>query len=163
MLIVVSPVVWPVPDLLKADITVGIGTDGCASNNNLDLFSEMDTTAKLHKVNTLDPTVMDARTVVQMATTGGAAAIGLDRQIGSLEPGKEADLIVIDTKNPRLAPLYNPISQVVYAALGSDVRDVIVSGKMVVRNHKLLTIDLDDLLERVGSIGDTIKRELTKK
>jgi 5-methylthioadenosine/S-adenosylhomocysteine deaminase len=98
-----------------------------------------------------------------MATTGGAAAIGLDRQIGSLEPGKEADLIVIDTKNPRLAPLYNPISQVVYAALGSDVRDVIVSGKMVVRNHKLLTIDLDDLLERVGSIGDTIKRELTKK
>lgn len=153
----------PVPDLLKAGITVGIGTDGCASNNNLDLFSEMDITAKLHKVNTLDPTVMDARTVIQMATTGGAAAIGLDRQIGSLEPGKEADLIVIDTKNPRLAPLYNPISQVVYAALGSDVRDVIVAGRMVVRNHKLLTIDLEDLLERVGAIGDTIKRELTKK
>lgn len=153
----------PVPGLLKANITVGIGTDGCASNNNLDLFSEMDITAKLHKVNTLDPTVMDAQTVVQMATTGGAAAIGLDRQIGSLEPEKEADLIVIDTKNPRLTPLYNPISQVVYAAFGSDVRDVIVAGRMIVRNHKLLTIDLEDLLERAGSIGDTIKRELTKK
>ncbi|MFQ5484942.1 MAG: amidohydrolase [Desulfobacterales bacterium] len=153
----------PIANLLKAGVTVGIGTDGCASNNNLDLFCEMDVTAKLHKVAAMNPTVMDAGTVVHMATAGGAAAIGLERKIGSLEEGKEADLIVIDTQNPRLAPLYNPISQLVYAAVGSDVREVIVAGRIVVRNRKILTIDLEDLLERAGSIGNIIKRGLTEK
>ncbi|HSO20035.1 MAG TPA: amidohydrolase, partial [Desulfosarcina sp.] len=96
----------PVPALLKRGICVGLGTDGCASNNNLDLLSEMDTVAKLHKVNTMDPTVLDAGTVLAMATIEGARALGLADRIGSLEVGKEADVIVIDTRQPHLTPLY---------------------------------------------------------
>jgi 5-methylthioadenosine/S-adenosylhomocysteine deaminase len=140
----------PVPALIEAGITVGLGTDGCASNNDLDLFGEMDLTAKLHKVSTLDPTVMDAQTVLRMATMGGAKALGLAGHIGSLEPGKQADLIIIDTNKPHLVPMYNPVSHIVYAVSGPDVRDVIVSGKILLRNRKILTLDLEDILERVG-------------
>ncbi len=147
----------PVPELLTAGITVGIGTDGCASNNNLDLIQEMSLVAKLHKAKTLDPTVVNARCVLEMATIGGAKAIGLANAIGSLEVGKEADLITIETNQPHLTPLYNPVSHLVYAANGSDVRDVIVSGKVVVRNRTLQTADLKDILCRVNEIGDTIK------
>ncbi len=139
----------PVPALIEAGITVGLGTDGCASNNDLDLFGEMDLTAKLHKVSTLDPTVMDAQTVLGMATMGGAKALGLAGHIGSLEPGKQADLIIIDTNKPHLVPMYNPVSHIVYAVSGSDVRDVIVSGKILLRNRTILTLDLEDILERV--------------
>lgn len=150
----------PVPKFLRYGIIVGLGTDGCASNNNLDLFQEMDTAAKLHKVNTLDPTVMDASTVLKMATIGGARAIGLDKKIGSLETGKQADLIVIDTNKPHLVPMYNPISHIVYAAIGSDVRDVIVAGRPLVRTQKLLTLDLDDILEKAESLGKMIQLDV---
>jgi len=119
-----------VPEFLKAGITVGLGTDGCASNNNLDLFREMDTAAKLHKVNTLDPTVMDARTVIRMATIEGARCLGMDHRIGSLEVGKQADIIIIDTAKPHLVPMYHPESQVVYAVAGGDVRYVVIGGKL---------------------------------
>ena len=149
----------PVLDLLKAGITVGLGTDGCASNNDLDLFREMDTAAKLHKVNALDSTVMNARTILNMATMGGAKAIGLDHAIGSLEAGKQADVIVIDTRKPHLVPVYNPVSQIVYAANGQDVQDVIVSGNILVRNRELLTVDLEDILEKVRKISDDIKKK----
>ncbi|OEU67441.1 MAG: amidohydrolase [Desulfobacterales bacterium PC51MH44] len=149
----------PITDFLKAGITVGLGTDGCASNNNLDLFQEMDFTAKLHKVNTFDPTVMDARTVLQMATIDGAKAIGLDEDIGSLEIGKQADLIIIDTDKPHLVPMYNPLSHIVYTVQGSDVRDVIVAGKILVRDQNLLTIDLEDILERATEISKVIKQK----
>jgi 5-methylthioadenosine/S-adenosylhomocysteine deaminase len=140
----------PVPALIEAGITVGLGTDGCASNNDLDLFGEMDLTAKLHKVSILDPTVMDAQTVLRMATMGGAKALGLAGHIGSLEPGKQADLIIIDINKPHLVPMYNPVSHIVYAVSGSDVCDVIVSGKILLRNRKILTLDLEDILERAG-------------
>jgi len=148
----------PVPKFLKADITVGLGTDGCASNNDLDLFQEMDVTAKLHKVNEMDPSILDAGTVLKLATTGGARAIGLDREIGSLEAGKQADMIILDTRHPRLVPLYNEISHIVYAVSGSDVRDVIVGGKLLLENRKLLTLDLDDILHHGARLGDEIKR-----
>jgi len=148
----------PVPDLLNAGVTVGLGSDGCASNNDLDLFQEMDTAAKLHKVNLLDPTVMDARTVLVMATLGGAQAIGLDREIGSLEAGKQADITIIDTRKPHLVPLYNPVSQIVYAARGSDVRDVIVSGNFLLKDRRLLTIDLEDTLGKITAISKGIKK-----
>jgi 5-methylthioadenosine/S-adenosylhomocysteine deaminase len=148
----------PITDFIKAGITVGLGTDGCASNNNLDLFQEMDFTAKLHKVNTFDPTVMDARTVLQMATIDGAKAIGLDEDIGSLEIGKQADIIIIDTDKPHLVPMYNPLSHIVYSVQGSDVRDVIVAGRILVRDQNLLTIDLEDILERVAEISEVIKK-----
>ena len=136
----------PVPKYLAAGIPVGLGTDGCASNNDLDLFAEMDITAKLHKVAQLDPSITDAHTILKMLTITGARAIGLDAQIGSLEPGKQADLIVINTQQPHLVPLYNPVSQVVYAVRGSDVSDVMVAGKMLVRERSLTTMDWEDIL-----------------
>ena len=148
----------PVPSLLKAGITVGLGTDGCASNNNLDLISEMDTAAKLHKVSALDPTLMDAVTVLKMATIQGAKSLGLEGIVGSLETGKKADVIVIDTRKPHLVPVYNPVSHIVYAAQGSDVRDVIVDGRCLVKDRKLLTIDLDNIIEKVIGISENIKK-----
>jgi 5-methylthioadenosine/S-adenosylhomocysteine deaminase len=148
----------PVVDFIKAGIWVGLGTDGCASNNNLDLFQEMDMTAKLHKVNALDPTVMDARTVLNMATIGGAKAIGLDKDIGSLEIGKQADLIIIDVDKPHLVPMYNPVSHIVYSVRGSDVRDVLVAGRILTRDHKLLSIDMEEMLAKVAEISEIIKK-----
>jgi 5-methylthioadenosine/S-adenosylhomocysteine deaminase len=148
----------PVPRLLNAGVTVGLGTDGCASNNDLDLFKEMDTAAKLHKVNALDPTLMDADTVLRMATVEGARAIGLDLAIGSLEVGKQADVVVIDAYRPHLVPVYNPVSHIVYAAQGSDVRDVIVGGRILVKDRRLLSIDLEDILEGVSRLNKIIKR-----
>lgn len=147
----------PVVDLLNAGITVGLGTDGCASNNNLDLFQEMDLMAKLHKVKTLDPTVMNARVVLKMATIDGAKAISLGDKIGSLEVGKSADLIIIDTNKPHLVPLYHPVSHIAYAVQGPDVRDVIVEGKVLMRDRNLLTINLEDILEKIIRLGKIIK------
>ncbi len=146
----------PVPRCLEAEITVGLGTDGCASNNNLDLFQEMDTAAKLHKVVSHDPTVMDAKSVITMATIAGAKAIGLGNETGSIEVGKQADLVIIDTDKPHLTPMYNPVSHIVYAAQGSDVRDVLVAGEFLVRNRKLLTLDINNILERVTEISKLI-------
>jgi 5-methylthioadenosine/S-adenosylhomocysteine deaminase len=147
----------PIPELIKRGVPIGLGTDGCASNNNLDLFEEMDSAAKLHKVNSLDPTVLDAATVLNMATAGGAKAIGMGREIGSLETGKQADVILVDMQKPHLVPMYHPISHMVYAAKGSDVRDVIVNGKVLVKGRKLMTIDLEKLLERVSDASLAIR------
>ena len=146
----------PVSLFLDSGITVGLGTDGCASNNDMDLFQELDTTAKLHKVSTLNPTVADARTVLQMGTIDGARAIGLQKVTGSLEPGKQADLIIIDTCKPHLVPMYNPVSQIVYAASGADVNDVIVSGKIIVHNREVLTLDVGNIIEEVASLAKVI-------
>ena len=148
----------PVQKFLAAGICVGLGTDGCAINNDLDMFQEMDTAAKLHKVHTLDPSVMDAESVLKMATIGAAGAIGLDRSIGSLEEGKEADLIIIDTRQPHMAPLYNPVSQIVYSARGSDVRDVMVGGRMLVRDRSLTSLDREDILKKVHELSGRIAR-----
>lgn len=147
----------PIPDLLATGVTVGLGTDSCASNNNLDLFSEMDVAAKVHKVTRFDPTVMNAQSVVKMATIDGAKAIGLEDRIGSIEPGKEADLIILDSMKPHLVPMYNPMSQITYAVCGADVRDVVIGGKVVVRNHRLLTLDLNDVLEKAVQFCAGIK------
>lgn len=146
----------PVPEFVQAGCIVGIGTDGCASNNNLDLFQEMDLVAKLHKAKTLDPTVLNAPCVLEMATRGGAKAVGLQQLVGCLEIGKEADIIILHSHRPHLTPMYNPVSHLVYAAIGADVRDVIVSGNIVVKNRKILTIDLDDVMAKVQKIGQRI-------
>ena len=129
-------------------VTVGIGTDGCASNNNLDLFTEMDMAAKLHKVKAMDPTVMDAVTVLRMATIEGARALGLVDIAGSLEKGKRADVIIVDTNKPHLTPMYNPFSHLVYSARGNDVSHSIINGRLVMEDRKLLTLDLKDVMER---------------
>ncbi len=149
----------PVPEFLKNVITVGLGTDGCASNNDPDLFKEMDVAAKIHKADLLDPTVMDAKTVLQMATIKGAKAIGLGDETGSIEKEKQADIIIIDTGSPHLIPMYNPVSHIVYSATGSDVRDVLVAGKLIVNKRKLLSLDLNDILDRINLLGTQIQKE----
>ena len=149
----------PVPEFLKCKITVGLGTDGCASNSDPDLFKEMDVAAKIHKASLLDPTVMDAKTVLQMATIRGAEAIGLGDKTGSIEKGKEADIIIIDTNSPHLIPMYSPVSHIVYSATGSDVRDVLVAGRLVVSERKLLSLDLNGILDKVNLLGAQIQRE----
>jgi len=147
----------PIPEILKSGIPVGLGTDGCASNNNLDLFHEMDMAAKLHKAATFDPTTMDAKTVVEMATIGGAKAIGLDTHIGSLEVGKQADVIIVDTRKPHLSPMYHPASHIVYAAKSSDVRDVVVDGRISVRNRNVVGLDVHRIMSEVRKIAAHIK------
>ncbi|MDL1963165.1 MAG: amidohydrolase [Deltaproteobacteria bacterium] len=146
-----------IPKLLKAGVCVGLGTDGCSSNNDLDIFLEMDTAAKLHKVNTFDPTVMAANTVLKMCTIDGAKSLGLDDTIGSLEPGKRADIIIIDTHKPHLTPMYNPISHLVYAVKGSDVATSIINGKIVMENGRLLTLKVEDIIEDVKIIAEEIR------
>ncbi len=146
----------PIPRLLDEGICVGLGTDGCASNNNLDLFLEMDTVAKLHKAKTLDPTVMDAQTVLKMATIWGARVLGLDAFIGSLEAGKKADLIIVDSAKPHLTPMYNAVSHMVYAARGSDVTTAIINGAIVMQDGRLKTIDLSSVIKDVNRIAKEI-------
>jgi len=154
--------VAPVPEMLKAGITVGLGTDGCASNNNLDMIKEMSTAAKLHKVARLDPTVMDAQTVVRMATIEGAKALGMDKITGSLEAGKKADIIVIGLNKPHLTPIYSEYSHLVYAMSGADVDTVIINGKVVMENRKLLTIDEEEVMHKVREIAVKVKQSLRK-
>jgi 5-methylthioadenosine/S-adenosylhomocysteine deaminase len=141
--------VAPIPELLARGVAVGLGTDGCASNNNLDLFQEMDSAAKLHKVHRLDPTVMPSNVVLEMATLGSAKVLGLEQEIGSLEVGKKADIIILDLHRPHLQPIYNIVSHLVYSATGADVRDVIIDGKLIMQGRKLLTIDEETVLEKV--------------
>ena len=147
----------PIPVLIREGICVGLGTDGCASNNNLDLFSEMDMAAKLHKVNSGDPTVMDAGTVLKMCTIDGARALGLEKVTGSIEPGKKADIIVIDTRQPHLTPMYNPVSHIVYAARGGDVATTIINGKVVMQDRKLLSINVQEVMEIIRMFAKDIK------
>ncbi|MDL2275581.1 amidohydrolase [Desulfosarcina sp. OttesenSCG-928-G10] len=149
--------VAPIPDLLSRGVCVGLGTDGCASNNDLDLFAEMDMAAKLHKVHRLDPTVMDAATVLKMATIDGASAIGMADRIGSLEVGKQADIIVVDTKKPHLTPCFDPVSHLVYAATSADVRHVLVDGKLLLRDRRLLTVDMAEVMGKVNAIAGAIR------
>jgi len=145
-----------VPQMLEKGMTVGLGTDSCASNNNLDLFGEMDTAAKLAKVAFLDPTLLDAKSLVRMATIGGAQLIGLENKIGTIEKGKKADIIIISTKTPHMTPIYNPYSQIVYSATGADVRDVIINGRIVYRDRQFTTLDKAEILNEVEKIGQRI-------
>jgi 5-methylthioadenosine/S-adenosylhomocysteine deaminase len=152
-----------IPEFLQANIRVGLGTDGCASNNNQDMFQEMDMAAKLHKVSTLNPQAMQSRTVLEMATIGGARALGLDHAVGSLEPGKLADITILDTHVPHLTPLYHPESHIVYAANGSDVRDVMVNGKWQVKNRRLVSLNLGEILEQARAEGNRIQHWRTRR
>jgi 5-methylthioadenosine/S-adenosylhomocysteine deaminase len=148
--------VAPIPRLIDEGICVGMGTDGCASNNDLDLFQEMDSVAKLHKAKSLDPTVMDAPTVLKMATINGARTLGLEPVIGSLEKGKKADIIIVDTNKPHLTPMYNPVSHLVYAAIGSDVTTSIINGTVVMENGTIKTMDIKAVMDDVNRIANEI-------
>jgi 5-methylthioadenosine/S-adenosylhomocysteine deaminase len=147
----------PVAELLQLGVPVGLGTDGCASNNNLDLLQELDTAAKLQKVRYLDPTALPAPAALKLATRGSARVLGLDGEVGALAPGWKADLIVLDLNQPHLTPLYDPYSHLVYAASGADVQTVVVHGQLVVRDRYLLTLDLAETLARARELA----RDLT--
>jgi 5-methylthioadenosine/S-adenosylhomocysteine deaminase len=152
----------PVAQMLKLGLDVALGTDGCASNNNLDMFQEMDTAAKLAKVATLDPTVLPAPTVVKMATRNGAQALGMGHLTGVLEAGKKADIILINTRKPHLTPMYNAYSHLVYAVTGADVDTSIINGKLVMENRRLLTINEQEAMERVNQIALKVRESLRK-
>ena len=143
----------PVAELLKRGVTVALGTDGCASNNNLDLLQEMDTAAKLQKVHCLDPTVLPAPTALKMATVNGARVLGLENQVGALVPGLKGDIIVIDLDQPHLTPIYDPYSHLVYAATGADVQTVLVHGRILVQDRHLLSFDVEETLARARELA----------
>ena len=145
-------------DLHAKGVNLALGTDGCASNNDQDMFGEMDMAAKLHKVTTLNPTVADAGTVLSMATRCGAKAAGLENEIGTLEVGKKADVILVNTQVPNLQPMYHPISHIVYAASAADVDSVWVDGIPLVRQRKLLTIDTDRVFTQLQPIAHEIQK-----
>jgi 5-methylthioadenosine/S-adenosylhomocysteine deaminase len=149
--------VTPLLELLARGIVVGLGTDGCAGNNDLDLFREMGSAARLHKVTRLDSTLPAARTVVEMATVQAAGVLGLEKEIGSLEVGKQADLIMLNLGQPHLTPLYNPLSHLVYAASGADVDTVFIAGQMVMRHRRLLTLDWEEIRGRMVEISRQIR------
>ncbi|SEM16006.1 5-methylthioadenosine/S-adenosylhomocysteine deaminase [Syntrophus gentianae] len=152
----------PIPAMQARGITIGLGTDGSASNNDLDLFLEMDTAAKIHKVAALDPTVMNARQVVRMATLDGARALGMEDRVGSIEVGKAADLIILDLNQPHLTPMYNPYSHLVYAVSGADVLTSIINGKVVMEDRKLCHLDLEAIMKEVNKIAKRIRNSRLK-
>jgi len=133
--------VAPIPLMLKMDMSVGLGTDGAASNNDLSMWEEMDTAAKLHKIFARDPKVLSAEQAFEMATMRGARALHLENLIGSIETGKRADIVVVDFDGLHQTPYFNVYSTLVYATKASDVRHVIINGKIVMRDKRLLTLD----------------------
>jgi 5-methylthioadenosine/S-adenosylhomocysteine deaminase len=152
----------PVPAYLAAGITVGLGTDGAASNNDLDMFEAMRFAALLHKVKTGDPQVVPATTALEMATIQGARAFGLEKQIGSLETGKRADLVVVSTSSARMTPIYDPVSHLVYVARGEDVRTVMVNGRVLMRDRKMLTLDEGAVLAEARKFADAVRAAVGK-
>ncbi|HHD62761.1 MAG TPA: S-adenosylhomocysteine deaminase, partial [Desulfobulbaceae bacterium] len=142
----------PVVRMLEAGVCVGIGTDGSASNNDVDMFGEMNKVAKVHKVDRMDPTAMDADTTLYSSTTGGARALGAENRIGSLEVGKKADLIILDLDQPHLTPMYHPVSHLVYAARGADVIHSVINGRIVMENRKIISLDEQAILAHMGEI-----------
>lgn len=146
----------PIPELLKQGVCVSIGTDGPASNNDVDMFSEMSSVAKVHKVVTMDPTAMDAETTLCCGTINGARALRVDTEIGTLEPGKKADLIVLDLDQPHLVPIYNLPSHLIYAARGGDVIHSMINGRLVMRDRKLLTINEQMAVAKMQEISSKV-------
>lgn len=155
--------VAPVTALRSAGVNVGLGTDGPAgSNNNMDMFDEMASAARLQKVGLTDPKALGSRAVLEMATIGGARALGLDQKIGSLEPGKRADIAVIDLRTPETQPVYSVESAIVYAASAANVDSTIVDGKVLMRHRKLTTIDLDETLRHAEEYRAKVSGSLAR-
>ncbi len=146
----------PVGKLAAAGITVALGTDGAASNNDLDMLAEMQTAALQAKGQTADACALPAETALQMATLNGACALGIEQLTGSLTAGKSADIVAVDLMQPETQPVYNPVSQLVYAAGREQVRHVWIRGRHVLNNRALTTIDLPLTLQRAGAWRDKI-------
>jgi 5-methylthioadenosine/S-adenosylhomocysteine deaminase len=149
----------PVSDLLKAGVTVSLGTDGSCSNNSADMFEVMKTTALLHKGVQKEPTLLPAEQVLRMATIEGAKALLWEKEIGSIETGKDADLVIVDFKKPHLRPLFNEVSHLVYSAKGADVDTVLVKGRIVMENREVTTVNVEKILE----LAEKTKQKLLAK
>jgi 5-methylthioadenosine/S-adenosylhomocysteine deaminase len=152
--------VMPVPRMLADDLNLGLGTDGAASNNDLNMWEEIDTTAKLHKVFAMDPKVVTAQQAFEMATIRGARALHMEREIGSIEEGKRADLVVVDLDDLNQTPIYNVYSHLVYATKADDVRTVVVEGRVIMRDRRLLTLDEKDIKARARVFRERILQSL---
>ena len=152
--------VAPVPKMLDESVQVGLGTDGAASNNDLNMWEEMDTVAKLHKVFSGDPRVISARQAFEMATIGSAHALHLEREIGSLTKEKRADFIIVNRDTLNQIPLYSLYSDLVYATKASDVETVIINGRIVMRNRRLLTLDEAKVKAEARAFRDKIIQSL---
>lgn len=153
--------VAPVPQMLNADLAVGLGTDGAASNNDLNMWEEMDMAAKLHKVFTGDPKVLSAEQAFEMATIRGARTLKLENLIGSIEIGKRADIVIVDFDGLHQTPFYNVYSHLVYATKSSDVLTVIINGKIVMRDRRLLTLNENAIKKDANLYRDKIIKSLT--
>lgn len=153
--------VSPVPEMRAAGVAVGLGTDGPAgSNNDLDLMEEMDLAAKLAKITKMSPLALNARAVVEMATIDGARALHMEKEVGSLEKGKKADLIVISLDEPNAVPMYDVYAQIAYSLKASDVETVVIGGRTVMRDHKLLTVDEAATIAKAREYRKTIAASL---
>jgi 5-methylthioadenosine/S-adenosylhomocysteine deaminase len=152
----------PVPALRRAGVPVGLGTDGAASNNDLDMFEAMRQAALLHKLQSGDPRTLPAADVLAMATREGAAALGMEKIIGSLEPGKRADLIVVSMTAARQTPMYDPLSHLVYTTRGDDVRTTIVNGKILMREGKVLTLNEPAVLAEARKLAAEVRQAVAK-
>ncbi len=152
--------VAPIADMLEAGVLVGIGTDGAASNNDLDLWEEMRLAAFLQKVDRMDPTSLPATTVLRMATSGGAEAIGLGHIVGSIEAGKRADVIQVAFEDVHHVPMYDVVSHLVYVTDEQDVASVIVDGQVLMRDRDLVTIDTDRVAREATALAAQIKQAL---
>jgi len=150
--------VAPVPQLSLAGVAVGLGTDGAASNNDLNLWEEIDSAAKLHKLISKDPKVLPARDVLAMATIRGAKAIHLDHEIGSIEPGKRADVILVRTDRPHQTPNYDVYSALVYSTKAPDVATVVINGHIVMVDRQVLTLDEETIIAKAREYGDQIRK-----
>lgn len=154
--------VAPVPQMLAKDLPIGLGTDGAASNNDLDLWQEMDTAAKLHKLISNDPKVLTAEQAFEMATIRGARALHLEDKIGSIETGKRADIVILDFDSLNQTPYYNVYSALVYATKASDVRSVMIDGRLIMRDKRLLTLDENVIKKDANAYRQKIINSLSK-
>ncbi len=153
----------PIVKAINAGVVVGLGTDGAASNNDLDMFEAMRQAAFLHKLVTMDPQAMPATLALDIATIGGARALGLDGQIGSLEPGKRADIITVSMKGARQTPMYNPVSHLVYVSKGADVQNTIVNGRVLMRDRKVMTLDESRVLADARAMAEKVRQAVLTK
>jgi 5-methylthioadenosine/S-adenosylhomocysteine deaminase len=152
----------PVPAMRQAGLSVGLGTDGAASNNDLDMFEAMRQAALLHKLESNDPRTLPAADVLAMGTREGAAALGMSQTLGSLEPGKRADLIIVSMSAARQTPMYDPLSHLVYVTRGDDVRTTIVNGRVLMRDRKVLTLDEPAVLAEARALAADVRRAVGK-
>jgi 5-methylthioadenosine/S-adenosylhomocysteine deaminase len=153
----------PIPELISLGLTIGVGTDGAASNNNQNVMLDMQLLARLHKMDKLDPTVINSRQAIRMAVSNNSAIYGTDKKTGSLEAGKRADLIIIDTDQAHWQPLYDPYSNICYSMQPGDVITSMIDGKVIMDNRRIVTVDEEEFKTRISRLGKEISGQLASK